>query len=237
MILVWYTPPDEKEAILNDFELENFQKKHPYAFIRIKENNNEVPDDIAEWYFRSIHNMRMERIPDLFVGRTTIKRELTAICRSHGYDVKEILNDDDITNFQKEIAGLVFCAVILRLADILDFDQTRAPAILFDFLKLKESDKVRSREEYLKHGSSLGFVFPDQRIEGWKVLFSAKCDNIEIEHDIRQFLDIIDKELSECRKLLSNRSAVDGIILVCLYLLIKKQVMGLITSMENIFLL
>jgi len=201
--------PIEKASILAGHEFLKFQEDYPYAFIKIKENNDEVPDDIAEWYFRSIHTKRMERIPDLVIEGKSIKHELAAICKSHGNNSKTILQDNLLTSFPKEIADLVFCSVLLRIADILDFDKTRAPDVLFEFLKLKEADNTRfeeSKKEYLKHKSALRFDFNVARNDNWKLPFFARCEDIAIEHDIRSFLDAIDKEFIECNELLSKHS-------------------------------
>jgi len=199
--------PEEKEALLHSQEFKDFQKEQPYAYIKIKENNGKIPEDITEWYFRSIHHKRMERIPDLVIDGIPIKQELISLCRSHGEGVDSILLNGTLMNFNKEIADLAFCAILLRLSDIMDFDQSRAPDVLYDFLKLKNSDNIRfetSKKEYIKHKAALGFKFPNKRENVWKLPFFAKCEDIEIEHDIRLFLDTIDKEFANCKRLLSD---------------------------------
>jgi len=196
---------EEKEALLHSQEFKDFQKEQPYAYIKIKENNEEIPDDIADLYFRSIHHQRMERIPDLIIEGIPIRQYLISLCKSHG----ETVDSGTLKEINKDIVDLVFCAILLRLADIMDFDQSRAPDVLYDFLKLKDSDNTHfetSKIEFLKHKAALGFNFSVKRENGWKLPFFAKCEDIEIEHDIRSFLDIIDKELVNCKRLLSDHS-------------------------------
>jgi len=197
--------PEEKDALLDSEEFKTFQIGHPYVDIKIRENKGKIPDDIAEWYYHSIHQKRMERIPDLVIEGISIKDKLVCLCRSHGEDAESILHNDTLKSINNEIADLVFCAILLRLADIMDFDRSRAPNVLYDFLKLKDSDNTRfetSKKEFLKHKEALGFKFLNERKEGWTLPFYAKCDNIEIEHDIRLFLDTIDHELAKCKMLL-----------------------------------
>jgi hypothetical protein len=203
-----YTP-DEKSTLLNDQDFQEFIQNNPRVFLEVRKNGGDVPDEIAEGYFRLLHTHRMHNIPDLKIEKGPIKQYLSAICISHGSSVDEILSDKTIQSFNKDAADIVFCAILLRLADIMDFDQTRAPDILFDYLKLKDADNaslIKSKKEFMNHKASRGFYFPDKRPNEFNISFTADCDNINIEHDIRTFLNDIDKELDDCRKILNNRA-------------------------------
>jgi len=201
-----YTP-EEKDYLLESQDFLHFRKSHRYINDKIKANNGQVPDDIAEWFFRSIHPQRMGHVPDIIIDGIPIKRNLVALCRSHGDSVKEIISDNDLTDFHQESADLVFCAILLRLADILDFDQSRSPDVLYEYLKLKDANTPKletSKVEFLKHKGALGFIFPKERHSGYQVRFNAQCDNIEIEHDIRSFLNVIIREFKQCVNLFSK---------------------------------
>lgn len=198
---------EDKDFLLNSQEFQMFLKEHRYACDRVKASDGQIPDDIAEWFLRLIHPQRMEYVPEIVIGGMAIKQELAALCKSHGSNVAEILSYSykDLTDFPQGSADLVLCAVLLRLADILDFDQSRSSEILYEYLKLKDANTLKfetSKKEFLKHKGALGFTFPNERQEGYKIRFNALCENIEIEHDIRLFLNFVIRELRECNNLL-----------------------------------
>src|SRR5215210_3080299 len=91
------------------------------------------------------------------------------------------------TDFRGE-ADLRFCAVLLRLADILDFDRTRSPEAVYEHLGLSRRIDPRqdtSDVEWRKHLCSEGFRFPDRRPEGYQLSFLAGPDEPGVEHDVR----------------------------------------------------
>ena len=201
---------DEKSDLLKEPEFQIFQDNHKEVYIKISENEGEISDDIAEWYYRSIHHNRMIHVPqNIVIGKVPIGRALHAICKSHGENIALFKESHLIQTIPQHTADIFFCAILLRLADILDFDQSRAPDSLYEYLNLKDTDNIRferSKSEFLKHKAALGFEFPEQRPSGWTLPFYSVCYDIEIEHDIRTFLDIIDKELSACSATLSNHN-------------------------------
>ena len=85
-------------------------------------------------------------------------------------------------------------AVILRLADILDFDAKRTPLVLFSHLTVRHPVSIK---EWNKH----------RAIEAWNISetligFQAKCLHPAIEASIHSFCDIIDNELSVCNNVI-----------------------------------
>jgi hypothetical protein len=200
-----YTP-EEKSRLLNSQNFSDFQKKRRYIGDNIKANSKQVSDDIEELYFRTIHFQRMDAIPaDLTIENESIKQKLIVLCKSHGGSAREILNCRELTS-GCESTDLVFCAILLRLADILDFDQSRAPDVLYKYLNLKDVNtqkNEKSKGDFSKHRESLCFKFPEERRNGYKIHFCAQCYSIENEHEIRSFLEVIKLELKECTELLS----------------------------------
>lgn len=92
----------------------------------------------------------------------------------------------------------LFCVMLLRLADLLDFDDTRAPQILFKYA----ADSAESVKEWRKHMASMGFTY-SQTPSNDELIFSAECEEPGEEYSIREFLDWIDDELINCTKLQS----------------------------------
>ncbi len=200
--------PEERERLLCDEDFNAFQKEYPQANQKIQANGGAVPEDVAEWFYRSIHHRHTHHIPDLTIKKTPLRDKLAVLCQSHGENLDYIFSHaSPLSTETPEIADLRFCAILLRIADILDFDYTRSPNVLYEYLCLKDADSMRlkkSKAEFIKHGAALGFDFSCSRAVGWKLPFKASCDEFDVEHDIRTFLDRIEQEIEQCRKELKN---------------------------------
>lgn len=82
---------------------------------------------------------------------------------------------------------------MLRLGDLLDFDDTRAPKVLYSYVACNE----KSREEWDKHQASAGFRYPPTPSRD-DLPYKARCTNPGVEHAVQDFLDWIDEELGNC---------------------------------------
>lgn len=102
----------------------------------------------------------------------------------------------EIVRAPGEYVNWRFIAVLLRLADILDFDGKRTPAILFEHLGIR--DKV-SLTEWKKHRSIRAWD-----IRPGRIAFSARCPDPIIEKCVRDFVQVIERELSFTRGILGN---------------------------------
>ncbi len=97
-----------------------------------------------------------------------------------------------------ESVNLAFPGLLLRLADIMDFDPSRAPRILFRHFGI-END--RSILEWTKHLSIVGWrldVDPTGKRQP-ELVYSAECEHPVHEKVIRDFIRVIDAELSAAR--------------------------------------
>jgi len=206
---------DEINNIKKENSFQEFQKKFPEAYLRLHENDGRIPIDVAEWYCRWIHPERVFQVlaslPDDKAQwkSVTLKEKLGIVCQSHGYDVSHLMSDEKFpTNFLGE-ADLKFCAILLRLADILDFDNTRSPEEIYDYLGIKQRNNKReemSDVEWRKHLCSDGFKFPDNRESGYEIDFIAGPKDPAVEYDVKRFLDVIENELSVCASVLRHCS-------------------------------
>jgi hypothetical protein len=204
----------ERRNIASEPDFSRFLKDHPEAAVRVGKSKT-VPVDVAEAYCRWIHPDRvysfLKRVPEseLRWGGTPIHHKLGAVCRSHGYDVKELKDDVFQIDFRSE-ADLRFCAILLRLGDILDFDNTRTPEEVYKYLGLSKRDEPRkevSDVEWRKHLALEGFRFPEDRSGSRYVLkVLASPDHPAVEYDVRQFLEVIESEFQQCRGLLVHCS-------------------------------
>ena len=139
-------------------------------------------------------------------GRLPLKQKLGPVCESHNFSVKQLWDTRFETNLIGE-ADLLLCAILLRLADILDFDNTRAPEEVYAYLGLSGRRTKRdatSDTEWQKHLAMEGFKFPPELGERYEIIATAAPDHPAVEHDVRQFLDTIETEMRQCSSLIPH---------------------------------
>ncbi|MDY6339788.1 MAG: ATP-binding protein [Saccharofermentans sp.] len=174
--------------------------------------------DIADWdkidkqnYWRWLHPFRVNCVLQQSYWQTFFANQpeemasenvIISVCRAHGDspDVirRGVTEPKGNLKYQryKDIDPL-FCAILLRLADILDFDDSRAPSVLFSY----SGNNSKSVEEWKKHKSSMGFNYPDTP-SSKELPYGARFTDPTIERAANRFLDWIDEELSNSRNLL-----------------------------------
>lgn len=165
----------------------------------------EWTENIREWYLRTLHPFRLHEVlqnnawKEIFEQcplEVVPKRCMIAVCQAHGEDSDTLLYKQDLKRLEADDADPLFCALLLRLADILDFDDTRAPRILYHYVACNE----KSRREWDKHRASAGFRYPVSPSAD-DLPYKARCTNPGVEHAVRDFLDWVDEELGNCMKL------------------------------------
>lgn len=165
----------------------------------------EWSEDLQQWYLRWLHPCRLSEVfqnegwktcLDAWPMEAVPKRCVIAVCEAHGQSPEEFSVKSEMEYLRASDADPLFCALLLRLADLLDFDDTRAPKVLYSYVTCNK----KSREEWDKHQASGGFRYPaSPSME--KLPYKARCTNPGIEHTIRDFLDWIDSELNTCARL------------------------------------
>lgn len=206
----------QKEDLFSVFLEKNLSAK--LLLDKIKESNDEnseLHDELAKWYCRWAHAKRVwvyldQKNDDLLWGDNNIREKLGYVCESHDEAARFIKEKDEISIDYWRGADLKFCAILLRLADILDFDKSRTPESVYIHLGLdqpKSQSAQKSHEEWSKHLASGGFDFKDwSKTSGYTLYYKASPDHPAVENDIKQFLDIIENELQECREALRSCS-------------------------------
>jgi hypothetical protein len=203
---------EERNRLTEEPEWKTFLDTKPDAYIAMKKAGEVPPLDIAEWYCRWRHADRvwvyLNRVPDELLkwGRTSIREELGDLCQSHNLPAADLY--ELRTDFRGE-ADLRFCAILLRLADILDFDDTRSGEAVYELLGLSRHLDPRQKAsdtEWRKHLCSEGFRFPEKRPDGYQLGFVAGPDEPRVEHEVRVFLRVIEEEMEQCRVLLATCS-------------------------------
>ncbi|MDE7354492.1 MAG: hypothetical protein K2O06_15790 [Acetatifactor sp.] len=163
------------------------------------------PEDIQQWYLRIQHPFRIfevlnnkewKKLMEERPGEIVSMRCIEAVCQAHGEGPEDIRSNPDLEYQAASDVDPLFCALLLRLADLLDFDDTRAPRVLYGSAAQNE----KSRQEWQKHQASAGFRYP-AKPSVQELPYKARCKNPSIEHGVRRFLDWVDEELENCARL------------------------------------
>lgn len=209
---VWDTKPEFDDSIekatFDEFNRFYSARPEQQEIIEqlINQGKNTSADTIKSYliteYIRQNHANKAREIIEkdwnnkVVFRDTDLTVEFAQICYSHNEDALTLLDlDKNFLCGTNIVACLPLIAVILRLADVLDFDAKRTPAILYSHL-------------YVRHPVSLKEWNKHRAIEAWEInsdliQFSAKCNHPAIEASIHQFCNLIDHELSVCNNIIT----------------------------------
>lgn len=216
-VIAWQKVWDEVPIITDDAEQKSFDNFKRFYDARpeqqeiieklIAEGNHSKAALLKSYlitdFIRQTHAERAREIiaqywnGKIIYRNTDLTVELANICQSHNEDALKLLEyDKTYPCGNNAYACLPLLGVILRLADILDFDAKRTPLVLYSHLYVRHPVSV---QEWEKH----------RAIENWEISpdiiqFSAKCKHPAIEASIHEFCNLIDHELSICNNIISD---------------------------------
>lgn len=162
-------------------------------------------EDMRQWYLRNLHSERVAEVLHNEAWKELISQRprdvvplqcIVSVCEAHGYNPSDMDGNHDLDYLNANDVSPLFCALLLRLGDLLDFDDTRAPKVLYSYVERNE----KSSEEWKKHQASAGFSYPTSPTTE-ALPYKARCTNPRVEHAVRNFLDWVDDELGNCAKL------------------------------------
>ena len=209
---VWDEGPEiepEEENSFNEFKRFYSARPEQQEIIErlINQGKNTNADTIKAYlvteFIRQTHADRAREIIEkdwngkILFRDADLTVEFAQICYSHNEDALTLLDlEKNYLCAENTFACLPLVGVILRLADILDFDAKRTPAILYSHLYVRNPVSLK---EWNKH----------RAVEAWEIStdliqFNAKCNHPAIEASIHQFCDLIDHELSVCNNVIST---------------------------------
>lgn len=157
-----------------------------------------ISDRMLRNFVRQRHHERVRenlaslRWPQELTRRGIRQDTLVALCQSHGQPLDR--------NKLKNTAGkqdLLLCAVLLRLADMLDYDMVRAPEAIFRFHGLeapRNEEEARSAQEYLQNRAG-NF---DEVIADHVLGYNAVFEHPRQEQAVMDYLDWVKQELDHC---------------------------------------
>jgi hypothetical protein len=215
----------EKKETLTSEEFSAFLSGHADRAAALEEARDKgeldraevIQDTLLAEYFRRLHPERVrqnvrDNLPGVLVyGDVDITEYVLEVCESHVWGVYES-NDPKYPHNRvskistnKSVYGiplnLQYLACCLRLADIMDFDRSRTPLVVFQNIDFTEE---KSWEEWNKHLSIKGWVINER-----DVTFRAECKHPAFYVAVMDFLDWVDHELTECSRLINKESPHD----------------------------
>ena len=128
------------------------------------------------------------------IGGTNVADLVARLCLSHvlpAHDLDAVRGfryDEVISSYR---VNMVYLGLILRLADILDFDRDRTPDSLYRTIHFKSPVSLR---EWAKHRSVEGWLIRPSFIQ-----FTMRCEHPEYQRAAYHFMDWIDRELSDAQ--------------------------------------
>jgi hypothetical protein len=137
--------------------------------------------------------------PGLKVAGHSIDTILGKLCHSHHMSPHDITPSNGFFHDQavgRFTINLPYLAVILRLADILDFDGERTPDALFQSIHLTNPISI---QEWTKHRSIKGWSIKKDLIR-----FTAECEHPVYQKTVLKFMDAIDTELTGAHEIISQ---------------------------------
>lgn len=168
---------------VSDRMLRNFVRMHHHERV-----GRQLPS-VSDWP-RALTNNGISR--DMFLR----------LCKSHGEPIEKLILTPADERSRKY--HLLPCAIVLRLADILDFDASRAPEDLYYHLGLdrpRDAEAAFSKTEWDKNCTNPRFELIDGIVS-----FSADCASMQVEHQVRVYMGWLQKELDECGRKLAGRT-------------------------------
>lgn len=195
----------EAELATGDYTEEwlEYFRKYPGDEVAYHESRT-VTEEMLRKYIRENHSRRIsEQLPhewpDALTRRGIHRETLIRVCESHGESLSELFDLLPLAD-----CDLNLCVVLLRLADLLDYDAARAPESLFRHLGLDHPETAEqkiSREEWKKNRSGW---FGEIR-EGI-IPYTARFADPQTEHEVMGYLAWLRSELILCNEFLSRFS-------------------------------
>lgn len=166
----------------------------------------DLPTDLWREYVRQTHAIRSaERIRKYFgTIDTGVAIRLSSICESHCLDY-EVLRDQMKYPPQGAVLGEVVniraLAVYLRLTDMLDLADNRAPYAIWKFVAPRSPQSVM---EWNKHRSLRRVTFPRYQKGQRLILVDGSTNDHEVYAALEDLGDYCEKQLRGCKDLLAE---------------------------------
>ena len=196
---------DLEEYFVNNKKIDNEYKNRDKS-----SDNSDLYNYIIRDFVRKNHHLRVkdELLSDSFEGLCGVfeKETILRLCQSHGEDLNNIMDYKVDTGIR-----IYLLAILLRLADILDFDISRSPKAKYYQSGLDdpqtEEERINANEH--KKNQTCSWV-----INNDVVLCTGECENNQLMHDVFQYVEWVRQEVASCNDLLNRINRIDNPIVI-----------------------
>lgn len=187
-----YVTDDDEASIKSNSQFNFYLKKN-------KDDEKLALQD----FIRPIHGKRsykfiteQSKIRELLFDRnlSTISycEDVALICQSHMESI-EWINENLKEDFTRgDSFNSKYIALLLRIADYIDFDSQRAPRYLFEHKSLNDI----SLAEWQKHATICNYEKIDKRTN--EIFFDIDCDDFHLYCKLMDTIESMDKEVRGC---------------------------------------
>lgn len=168
-------------------------------------------DELKRKYIRECHHLRVKLFIDdyseknpafVWIENNSNQKPffgLESICRSHNEGKAALEKLGNIMQQDEK-----FCAILLRLADILDLDNTRAPLNEMENIKFEETlNDIHSWYEWKKHRDAGNISFDSDGI----LRLLGKTEDVVVYQKLSTMVIWIKEEFELCREVLRSTSS------------------------------
>lgn len=169
-----------------------FFRTHPREEAEFR-STGKLSDETLRSFVRAAHHQRIEKQlkpedwPAALTAAGLTRANLIALCKSHGEPLEKLTIPRGLR------FDLPLCAVLLRLADILDFDASRAPESLFFHRGLNAPTNLEERISRTEWAKNRAGAF--QWTEEGELSFTASFSDLQLEMEVRTYLEWVEREL------------------------------------------
>ena len=204
----------DKEEILKDRDrLDQYLNTHRGEYVKAYRNGTDaVPFMSSEMVQKYLRNIQHDKVAELLyqfewppiLEVCGLKESVICICQSHR-ELTPVFNSLVVSGD----IDLRLCAVLLRIADIMDFDTSRAPQPVYDqceFDKGPESANRITKEQWLEYRASHSFDFHNitDRSYPYDLKYHSRSKSMQIEQAVNLYIDWLDQELLICSNFLTQ---------------------------------
>lgn len=143
---------------------------------------------------------------DLFlIDGISVRREVADAAKSHNESVKWIIeNIREHKGVGNDSVNLRFICYLLRIADLIDFDNQRTPLIVYSFFEkeFKKDEWKISDDEWKKQLSVTNFnhVIIDREKRICRISFEAEVESSSVCRNLFRYFKYIEKEITEIER-------------------------------------
>jgi hypothetical protein len=173
------------------------EKFHGDESLAIQEIIRLVHGDLSEQVIRRFYSQRLGFSE---LDGISFSEDVGLLAKSHTKDFSWITNHlKEHCEKSRYSYNLRFSSVLLRLGDILDFDSSRTPLILYKIIE----PKGVSDDEWRKHSiiTNLHKIKPDRGTNQKKIDLHGECHDASIHRKVLKYIELINKEIENAVEL------------------------------------